>query len=328
MTKIGVLRAMLGVMAAPKASSDRNRFIRYSVAVALFCTGILAVCVLLHRLAQHTSGNYSGAGAAHARQRSGGRRYSPVTLDLASVAQISLESDAEVARARNPNCSYWDCFNVYKCGHGNADRMSVYVYPLQTFVDASSLAAATTLSKEFYFILKAIVDSPYYTADPNEACVFVPSIDLMNQNRVNADLAAKALASLEQLSFYFFLFLWNYVSNICICFSWENGENHLLFNMVPGVAPDFNTSLDVQTDLAMVAGSGFDTWTYRNGFDMSIPFYNPTLVADEDPPTIRDEEDRYLLIKGNKHLLSVNNIVFIFQTICIDLIPAQSVRPT
>lgn len=48
--------------------------------------------------------------------------------------------------------------------------------------------------------------------------------------------------------------------------------------MVPGSAPDFNTIIDVHTDRALIAGSGFDTWTYRSGFDLSIPFYNPILV--------------------------------------------------
>lgn len=60
-------------------------------------------------------------------------------------------------------------------------------------------------------------------------------------------------------------------------YSWENGENHLLFNMMPGAAPDFNTVMDINTDRAIIAGSGFDTWTYRSGFDLSIPFYNPIL---------------------------------------------------
>lgn len=206
MTKLGVLRALHAAATtaatAPKAAfSERNRLIRYTIAAALFCTGIVAVCLLLHSLVHHTTGHYTRLGG-HSRHRSGGgRRYAANTLDLARVPQVVLEADAEVARRRNANCSYWDCFNVYKCGHGNADRMSVYVYPLQTFVDANTATvAATTLSKEFYFILKAIVDSPYYTPDPNEACVFVPSLDLLNQNRVNGALAAKALASLEQLS--------------------------------------------------------------------------------------------------------------------------------
>lgn len=66
----------------------------------------------------------------------------------------------------------------------------------------------------------------------------------------------------------------------------------MLFNMVPGVAPDFNTSLDVRIDLAIMAGSGFDTWTYRTGFDMSIPFYNPTVIVEDDPKNHRNHDDR------------------------------------
>lgn len=44
--------------------------------------------------------------------------------------------------------------------------------------------------------------------------------------------------------------------------------------MLPGQEPDFNTSLDVRTDKAMIAGGGFSTWTYRPGFDISIPIFN------------------------------------------------------
>lgn len=47
--------------------------------------------------------------------------------------------------------------------------------------------------------------------------------------------------------------------------------------MMPGAAPDFNTVMDINTDRALIAGSGFDTWTYRSGFDLSIPFYNPIM---------------------------------------------------
>lgn len=60
--------------------------------------------------------------------------------------------------------------------------------------------------------------------------------------------------------------------------SWDNGQNHLLFNMLPGAAPDFNTVMDINTDRALIAGAGFDTWTYRYGFDLAIPFYNPILA--------------------------------------------------
>lgn len=124
----------------------------------------------------------------------------PVTLDVRHQPVVQLAGDADRAAERQPNCSYWDCFDVYRCGYsagGGAQRMGVYVYPLREFVDADSGAAAAPLSRDFHRVLRAIRESVYYTADPLEACVFVPSVDLLNQNRVDGVLAARALASLE-----------------------------------------------------------------------------------------------------------------------------------
>lgn len=44
--------------------------------------------------------------------------------------------------------------------------------------------------------------------------------------------------------------------------------------MLPGGAPDYNSTLDVATDKAILAGGGFATWSYRAGYDISIPVYN------------------------------------------------------
>jgi len=64
--------------------------------------------------------------------------------------------------------------------------------------------------------------------------------------------------------------------------------------MLPGEPPDYNTALDVNTADALVAGAGFDSMTYRYGFDFSIPFYSPLL---EDYQTKETSSDRnYLLI--------------------------------
>lgn len=118
-----------------------------------------------------------------------------VTLDLSNIQEIVLEDDSELARARNPNCSFWDCFNVYRCGQRTEDRISIYVYPLASYVDSNG-KSAFTLSREFYFILKTIIDSPYYTPNPLDACLLIPSIDVLNQNRIDTHLVGKALASL------------------------------------------------------------------------------------------------------------------------------------
>jgi glucuronyl/N-acetylglucosaminyl transferase EXT2 len=65
--------------------------------------------------------------------------------------------------------------------------------------------------------------------------------------------------------------------------------------MLPGEAPDFNKVTDVNTANAIIAGAGFDTQTYRYGFDFSIPFYSP-LLAEYSKPTKDNAERNYFLI--------------------------------
>jgi glucuronyl/N-acetylglucosaminyl transferase EXT2 len=114
-------------------------------------------------------------------------------LDLNNFRHVRFDKDAELARKRNPNCSFYDCFNVYRCGN-HQNKVTIYVYPLTEFSEDGS---ATWISKEFFKIMKTLISSPYYTSNPNEACIFVPSIDLLNQNLVDKNLVGKALASLK-----------------------------------------------------------------------------------------------------------------------------------
>lgn len=119
-----------------------------------------------------------------------------ISLDLNSAATFRLESDTELARGHNGNCSYWDCFNVYRCG----ENLSIYVYPLVDYVDESANGKSTlsVMSREFFEILKIIVESRFYTSDPNEACILIPSIDTLNLKRISRGTVAKALATLPQ----------------------------------------------------------------------------------------------------------------------------------
>lgn len=70
----------------------------------------------------------------------------------------------------------------------------------------------------------------------------------------------------------------NFSSYVSPNFSWNNGENHLIFNMVPGSVPDYNTILDVPVGKAMIAGAGMSSLTYRLGFDISLPVYSPLIT--------------------------------------------------
>lgn len=75
--------------------------------------------------------------------------------------------------------------------------------------------------------------------------------------------------------------------------------------MVPGTAPDYNTTLDVHTDRAMIAGAGFDTWTYRHGFDLAIPFYRPG--HSDAPIAISDAPRPHLLVAAQLNLYGRHN---------------------
>lgn len=116
-------------------------------------------------------------------------------LDLNNFLHVRFDKEAELARKRNPNCSFHDCFNVYRCGN-HQNKVTIYVYPLTEYRDVSE-NSATWISKEFYKVLKTLMNSPYYTSNPNQACIFVPSIDILNQNLIDKNLVGKALASLR-----------------------------------------------------------------------------------------------------------------------------------
>ncbi|XP_030372262.1 exostosin-2 [Scaptodrosophila lebanonensis] len=207
-----------------------------------------------------------------------------MVLDLSRTQEVVLESDSEQPRARNVNCTFWDCLNIYKCGQNEHDKLKVFIYPLQEFVDEKSEKVATTLSAEYFQILEAVLKSRYYTSNPNEACLFLPSLDLLNQNIFEKNLAGAALATLN---------------------FWDRGENHILFNMLPGSAPEYNTVLDINTDNAVVLGGGFDSWTYRPGFDVSIPVWSP-LLQHYHPPTQFSRDRKYLLIVAQLNLLPLH----------------------
>ncbi|CAD7012938.1 unnamed protein product [Ceratitis capitata] len=183
-------------------------------------------------------------------QNEAGRSNNKVPLDLDHVREILLSNSNEETRERDANCRLWDCVNLYKCGQKGHDRLTIYVYPLQEYVDEDSGKTVSILTREYYQILEAVVRSRYYTPNPNEACLFLPSIDVLNGNLVKPSAVEKALA------------LQNY---------WDNGENHIIFNMIPRT-----DGYVLKTDRAIILGGGFDTWAYRNGFDLSLPIYSPT----------------------------------------------------
>nr|XP_023509683.1 exostosin-2 isoform X2 [Equus caballus] len=181
---------------------------------------------------------------------------------IRDVPVVRLPADSPIPERGDLSCRMHTCFHVYRCGFNPKNKIKVYIYSLKKYVDDSGVPVSNTISREYNELLTAISDSDYYTDDINRACLFVPSIDVLNQNALRIKETAQALAQLSR---------------------WDRGTNHLLFNMLPGGPPDYNTALDVPRDRALLAGGGFSTWTYRQGYDVSIPVYSP-LSAEVDLP--------------------------------------------
>lgn len=56
--------------------------------------------------------------------------------------------------------------------------------------------------------------------------------------------------------------------------SWNEGRNHLIFNMLPGSTPDYYPFPEIDLGNAMVTSGGFSSLTFRSGFDVSIPVFS------------------------------------------------------
>ncbi|KPJ16108.1 Exostosin-2 [Papilio machaon] len=203
--------------------------------------------------------------------------YEPVSLDLVSLQVTKIKINAPYSAPRYTNCTYWSCFNVYKCGRGGHDKITIYIYPLREYRTEED-RLISQLSKEFYEILDTIRHSKYYTANPEEACLLVPSIDTLNQNTFSSKHVSQALQSLQY---------------------WNNGENHLIFNMLPGGAPNYETVVDLNTSKAIIAGSGFNTWTFRYGFDISIPLYSDVARGIDNT---QPEQKNFLIISTQQNI--------------------------
>ncbi|MGH0122803.1 UNVERIFIED_CONTAM: hypothetical protein FKN15_003290 [Acipenser sinensis] len=146
---------------------------------------------------------------------------------------VHLPASSPIPERGDLSCRMHTCFDVYRCGYNPKNRIKVYIYPLRRYVDELGAPISSTgLSREYNELLSAISDSEFYTDDVSRACLFIPSIDVLNQNSLRIRETAQALAQLHR---------------------------------------------------ALLAGGGFSTWTYRQGYDVSIPVYSPLSAEVELP---------------------------------------------
>ena len=91
------------------------------------------------------------------------------------------ESDQISSKATDDfrKCTHFDCFDIYRCGVHH-QKLLVNVPNPKEFLDLQGNPIAP-LTQDFVNILEAIAGSDYYTEDYDQACVYIPAIDLLNQ---------------------------------------------------------------------------------------------------------------------------------------------------
>lgn len=146
----------------------------------------------------------------------------------------------EVSQTNKKRCRMETCFDFSVCKNG----FKVYVYPLDDRV-------STSYSK----IITTIQESKYSTQEPTEACIFVLSIDTLDRDTLGPDYTKDVQSKINNLPL------------------WNNGKNHIVFNLYSGTWPDYVEHLGFETGEAILAKASMSVNRFRPGFDISFPLF-------------------------------------------------------
>ncbi|NWR57152.1 EXT1C protein, partial [Bucorvus abyssinicus] len=208
--------------------------------------------------------------------------------ELQSDGDPSLPSPRERRAARlsvykNSRCRMETCFDFSRCEkHG----FKVFTYPRER---------DQPLSESYGKILASIERSRYYTPRPEEACLFILSIDTLDRDHLSAQYVHNVDEKIRGFPL------------------WNGGRNHLIFNLYSGTWPNYTEDLGFDIGQAILAKASFYTETFRPGFDISIPLFSKDhpqrggekgwLYQDSIPP-----KKKYLLVfKGKRYLTGIGS---------------------
>ena len=177
----------------------------------------------------------------------------------------------------NEKCRFHSCFNILRCQPNNKWQIKVYVYPDRYYLNSKQKPIFPHTSYEFDSIIYAFRNSKYVTNDPREACLFIPSVDMLSEKGL---ILHEVSTVLSQLPY------------------WEDGSNHLVFSYFP-LQPFTTSSVNVEIGNAIVASSNMLSSNYRLGYDISVPLFNSLTVKNSKTHTLSSNHVRkWRLIVG------------------------------
>lgn len=212
---------------------------RYSLIflISLVCCSTFIVYRKSFRSWRRFSTHSAGGGSQKQTQR-------PCFAD--NKDEFSLQDKASFHRERATlRCTMETCFDRAKCQHG----FKVYVYPIQTGEKISPL---------FGKVLKGLRESRFYTDDPEKACLFIPSVDILDRDNLSEDYVHGLPSKVWSLP------------------HWNGGTNHIIFNLFSGTWPDYLEGLLFNSGKAILAKASMSMEFFRPGFDVSFPLFLKT----------------------------------------------------
>uniref|UniRef100_H2LLT6 Exostosin glycosyltransferase 1a n=1 Tax=Oryzias latipes TaxID=8090 RepID=H2LLT6_ORYLA len=180
-------------------------------------------------------------------------------------------------------CRMESCFNFSLC---ERNGFKVYVYPQQK---------GEKLSESYQNILSSIEGSRFHTPDPAKACLFVLSLDTLDRDQLSPQYVHNLKAKIQSLPL------------------WNEGRNHIIFNLYSGTWPDYTEDLGFDIGFAMLAKASISTENFRPNFDVSVPLFS------KDHPRTGGERGflkhntippyrKYMLVfKGKRYLTGIGS---------------------
>ncbi|XP_043994967.1 exostosin-1b [Gambusia affinis] len=159
---------------------------------------------------------------------------------------ISPTQKRDVNRSvyRGKRCRMDSCFDFSLC---QKNGFKVYVYPQQK---------GEKISESYQNILSTIEGSRFYTSDPGQACLFVLSLDTLDRDQLSPQYVHNLKTKVQSLPL------------------WNDGRNHLIFNLYSGTWPDYTEDLGFDIGQAMLAKASIGSENFRPNFDVSIPLFS------------------------------------------------------
>uniref|UniRef100_A0A3B5A5N1 Exostosin-1b n=1 Tax=Stegastes partitus TaxID=144197 RepID=A0A3B5A5N1_9TELE len=152
--------------------------------------------------------------------------------------------DVNTSVYKGRRCRMDSCFDFSVCQRRG---FKVYVYPQQK---------GDKTSESYQNILAAIEGSRFYTSDPGQACLFVLSLDTLDRDQLSPQYVHNLKTKVQNLPL------------------WNDGRNHLIFNLYSGTWPDYTEDLGFDIGQAMLAKASISTENFRPNFDVSIPLFS------------------------------------------------------